>query len=145
MNDMLGPSSLLECPDAVAVNLGVNFRFEHAAAWKRELTLALAPWLPVRVLEITDGSQLVGFKMKPGRVMYTRMSRTCVGIPSMINGSGSVGDGSTLAWAVRGLMRSANRSTPVPKSNGPPTAVVTLTTENGSPSYGPARYSLPGA
>jgi hypothetical protein len=54
-------------------------------------------------------------------------------IPSMIVGIGSDVDGSTLTCAVAGSMRSPKRITTVPRSNGPTTAEVTLTSENGSP------------
>src|SRR6476646_5807715 len=46
-------------------------------------------------------------------------------------------------WAVSGSTLSATRTTTVPRSNGPATAGVIVTSESGAPLYGPARYALP--
>ncbi len=60
-------------------------------------------------------------------------------MPWMIVGIGSEVDGLTLTCAVYGSMFSPKRNTTVPRSNGPTTAEVTLTSENGAPRNGPAR------
>ena len=81
-------------------------------------------------------AQLVALKMNPGRSSVTLIIRTCNGTPPRMVGSGSAG-ADALALAASTI--SGDRTTTVPRSNGPALAGTTMLSENGAPLYGPAR------
>src|SRR5690242_8496591 len=72
--------------------------------------------------------------------MLTLTSLTWIGMPSRIVGNGSV---VTTRSAVVGSTWIAALTTTVPRLYGPVTAGTTTDKPNGSPPYGPVRYTLP--
>src|SRR5271170_4679589 len=91
-------------------------------------------------------AQLVGFSMNPGRLTSTWTVRNRNGTPSTTWGNGSE---TIVSAAVLGLTAIAALTTsrPVPVSpaslNGPASAGTATLRPNGSPLYGPVRYTLP--
>jgi len=115
-------------------------RLSQPATWKWLNTGDVAPEAPracpVTLIEL----QLVGFRTNPGRSILATIERIRSGTPSTICGIGSV---FTVTWAVLLSRKTAARTTTLPRSNGPATAGVMKTSDNGAPLYGPARYALP--
>ncbi len=83
--------------------------------------------------------QLVGFSVKSGRSIETRISRTCVTIPSMILGIGSEPVGSIETCAVYGSICKAEADHDRAEVERADHRRVIDTTDNGSPWNGPER------
>jgi hypothetical protein len=82
---------------------------------------------------VWKGSQLVGFRVKSGRLAKTRRSLTFSGMPSRMWGIGSEAAPSTSTWALEGFRFRPTRVTIVPTSKGPATAGTIAATLKGAP------------
>ena len=110
--------------------MGLKGEVAQLAAWKRLLTLSLAPSLDATAPAIDMAAQLVGLNMNPARsiVTFTVFSRS--GTPLRICGNGSL---VTVTCEVTGLTLIAARSMTLPRLNGPATAGTTTDRPNGAP------------
>src|SRR5580700_1034318 len=112
----LAPLALLVCPDVETLKSGANFRLWHDPTWKWLEIPACAPSVLNAVPENDCGLQFVGLNMNSGRSITALIVRRSVGMPSRIDGSGSV---VTVSCAVCGSTLIAERTTIVPRLNGP--------------------------
>ena len=76
-------------------------------------SFAWAPWSPLTWAFTEKGSQLVGLRVKFGRLSSIRIERSRSGMPSRIWGRGSE---TAVIWAVSGLTCSAALTTTLPRS-----------------------------
>src|SRR5271166_1232351 len=134
------PSALLVVPWVEAVKPGLKGRFLQPVTANGLVTAELAPCAAVIVPLIDCESQLVGLNMNSGRLTSTSIVFSLNGTPSMLCGSGSL---VTVSCAVLGFTLIVERTTTLPRSNGPAFAGTTIERPNGAPLYGPVRYTGP--
>ena len=112
------------------MSFGLKGRFLQPAAANGFDTCAVAPSEPCTDAVICFASQLVGLNMNPARVIATLTVWIRSGIPSTICGSGSL---VTVSALVLGSTLMAERTTTLPRLNGPATAGTTMLRPNGAP------------
>ncbi len=101
----------LRPPSWVIESFGLKPSVAQLTTRKGEVKATAVPWSPIPSEPTEKGLQLVGLIMKLGLLMLTWISRMRIGMPPIIEGTGSE---SAMTCASEGSICKATRTTTVP-------------------------------